>query len=176
MALNLEQKQAHVAELKEVVGTSVSAVAAEYRGLTVSEMTELRVSAREKGVFMRVFRNTVARRAVEDTDFACLQETLTGPIVLFFSREEPGAAARLLKDFEKKFEKLSVRALALDGQLLGADQLKAVASLPSYDEALAQLLSVMQAPITKFARTTSETYAQLVRVVSAVGDKKQADA
>lgn len=173
MPLNLEQKKAIVADLQNVVSNSISALVADYRGLTVSEMTELRTSARKAGVHLRIYRNTLARRAVEETNFACLTDALVGPVALLFAQEEPGAAARLVRDFVKSHENLEVRALAMDGQLLGPDQLKAVASLPSRDEALAQLLSVMKAPITKFVRTVREPYAQAVRVFGAVRDQKQ---
>jgi len=172
--LNLEQKQAIVAELSELAGKSISAVAADYRGLTVSEMTELRSVAREKGVVLRVYRNTLARRALKETSFACLEDAFVGPIVLLFSQEEPGAAARLLRDFIKKHENMEVRALAVDGQKLGSDQLEAVASLPSRDEAIALLMSVMQAPVTKLVRTLNEPVAQAVRVFGAIRDQKQA--
>lgn len=173
MTLKLDDKKAIVAELSELVGESISAAAADYRGLTVTEMTELRGNARKANVVMRIYRNTLARRAVQDTEFACLTEALTGPIVLFFSKEEPGAAARLIEDFAKKHDNLEVRGMSLgDGKLLGPEHLKAVASLPSRDEALATLMSVMQAPVTKLARTMSETYAQAVRVIKAVGDQK----
>lgn len=174
MTLNLEQKKAIVAELSEVAKNAISAAVADYRGLTVSEMTELRVSARQQGVKLRVYRNTLARRALDETDFACLREVLTGPTVLLFSQDEPGAAARLLSDFVKKYENLEVRALALDGQLLGPDQLKSVASLPSRTEALTQLAAVIQAPVTKMVRTFNEPVAQLVRVMGQIRDQKQA--
>ncbi len=174
MVLKLEDKKAIVAELTELATNAISAVAADYRGLTVSELTELRSNARKAKVTMRVYRNTLARRAVEGTHMACLIESLVGPIVLFFAHEEPGAAARLIRDFVKSHENLEVRALALDGQLLGPDQLKAVASLPSRDEAIAQLMSVMQAPVTKFVRTLKEPVAQTVRVIAAVRDQKEA--
>lgn len=174
MALTTEDKKAIVAELAEVVGSSVSAVAADYRGLTVSEMTELRRNARSSGVKMRVYRNTLARRAVEGTEFACLKEVLVGPIVLLFSVEEPGAAARILRDFMKAHKALEVRALAMGGALLAATQLEAVASLPSREEALTQLAAMLQAPVTQFVRTLKEPVAQFVRVMAAVRDKKQA--
>ena len=170
--LNLEDKKAIVAELSETAGCAMSAVAADYCGLTVSAMNALRKSARMNGVDMRVYRNTLARRALKDTEFACLSEVLTGPVVLFFSQEDPGAAARLIRDFES--DALTVRGLALGGQLLAADQLKAVASLPTRDEALAQLLSVMKAPVTKFVRTLNEPAAQAVRAFAAVADQKKA--
>jgi large subunit ribosomal protein L10 len=174
VTLRLEDKQAIVAELSEVVKNAVSAIAADYRGLAVSDMTDLHKSAREKGVHMRVYRNTLARRAIKETNFACLDEALSGPIVLFFSQDEPGAAARLIRDFIKQNETLEVKALAMDGQLLGPDQLKAVADLPSRDEALATLMSVMQAPVTKFVRTLNEPVAQFARVMGQIRDKKQA--
>lgn len=173
MALNLEQKKAIVSELNEVALKSISAVAAHYRGLTVSEMTELRKTAREKGVWLRVYRNTLARIALKETEFACLEDALVGPMVLLFSQDEPGSAARLLSDFVKKHEKLEVKALVLDGRLLGADQLKAVASLPSREEALAQLCAVLQAPVAKFVRTLNEPVAQVARVMGQIRDKKQ---
>lgn len=174
MVMKLDGKKAVVAELSEVVKNAVSAIAADYRGLTVAELTELRAASRKAGVLMRVYRNTLARRAFVDTEFACLIESLVGPIVLLFSNNEPGAAARILRDFMKAHEHLEVRALALGGQLLGADQLKAVASLPSRDEAIARLMSVIQAPVTQFVRTLREPVAQAVRVLAAVRDTKQA--
>ena len=174
MALALEDKKAIVAELTEVVDHSVSAVAADYCGLTVSEMTELRVKARSVGVKMRVYRNTLARRAIEGTEFACLKEVLVGPVVLLFSVEEPGAAAKILRDFIKVHKALEVRALAMSGVLLPADQLDAVASLPTLEEALTKLAFVIKAPVTQFVRTVREPVAELVRVVAAVRDKKQA--
>lgn len=174
MALNLEQKKVIVGELAVIVKSAISAVAADYRGLTVSQMTDLRTRARQQGVKMRVYRNTLARRAFEDTQFACLRDALVGPIVLLFSQDEPGAAARLLRDFIKDNERLEVRALALDGQLLGPDQLKSVASLPSRNEALASLAAVMQAPIAKMVRTFNEPVAQFARVLGQVRDQKQA--
>lgn len=174
MPLNLQDKKALVTEMTDIAKSAISVVAADYRGLTVDQMTQLRFNARSKGVTVRVFRNTLARRAFQDTEFACLNDALKGPIVLVFSHKEPGAAAKLVKDFAKENKTFEVRALAMDGVLLGADKLDAIASLPSRDEALAQLMSVMNAPVTKLARTLSETYAQVVRVVAAVGDKKQA--
>lgn len=174
VTLRLEDKQAIVAELNQVAMNAISAVAADYRGLAVSDMTDLHKNAREKGVHMRVYRNTLARRAVKETRFACLDEALSGPIVLFFSHDEPGAAARLIRDFVKTNDKLQVKALAMDGQLLGPEQLQAVAELPSRDEALATLMSVMQAPVTKFVRTLNEPVAQFVRCMGQIREQKQA--
>lgn len=174
MALNLEQKKAIVSELSEAVKHAVSAAAADYRGLTVTEMTELRSEARKRGIKTRVYRNTLARRALAETEFACLRDALVGPIVLFFSKDEPGAAAKLLVDYTKKFERLEVKALALDGQLLGPAQLQSVASLPSRHEALSQLAAVFLAPVTKFVRTVNEPVAQFARVMGQIRDQKQA--
>ncbi len=174
MALNFEQKKAKVAELSVIVGQAVSALAADYRGLTVSQMTKLRKKAREANVKMGVYRNTLARRAVQGTEYECLNEALVGPIVLFFSQEAPSSAARLVREFVKENDKLEVKALALSGELLPAQQLDAVASLPSRDEALAQLAAVMLAPITKLVRTLNEPVAQTVRVIAAIGDQKEA--
>ncbi len=173
MALNIEEKKASVGKITDIANRSVSVIAAEYRGLTVAQMTQLRVNARKHGIVLGVYRNTLARRAVEGTKFVSLQKALVGPIVLMFSQDEPSMAAKLARDFAKDNDKFVIRALVLEGHLLGPDQLKAVASLPSRNEALAQLMSVMQGPVVKLARTMSETYAQLVRAVAAVADKKR---
>ena len=167
MALQLEQKQQIVAEVNEV--------AADYRGLTVSEMTDMRSKARDNGVYLRVVRNTLAKRAVEGTDYACLDEVFVGPSLLAFSQEDPGSAARLLKDCAKEYEALEVKALAIGGEMLSADQIDRVAKLPTLDEARALLLAVMQAPVVKLARTLNEVPGKLVRTVAAVRDQKQAE-
>ncbi len=174
MALNFEQKKAIVAEMSDIASKALSVVVSDYRGLTVADMTELRKRAREANVNLRVIRNTLAKRALADTEFACLSEILTGPLVLALANDEPGAAARLIKDFTKDHEALEVKALALGGKLLSASELDVVASLPSRDEAIAILMSVMNAPISKFVQTCAESYAQLVRTVAAVRDKKEA--
>lgn len=173
MTLKLDAKVAIVEQLNELVSRSISIAAADYRGLSVAQMTELRNAARQVGLVLRVYRNTLARRAVKDTPFDCLQQALIGPIVLLFSQNEPGAPARLLQSFTKENKNLNVRALALGGKLYEAAQLQAIASLPSKEEALAQLMSVMLAPVTKLVRTLAEPYAQVVRVLAAIGDNKQ---
>lgn len=175
MALKLEQKQQIVAEVNEAAASALSAVVADYRGLTVAEMTEMRVKARETGVYMRVVRNTLARRAVEGTDYACLDETFVGPTLVAFSQEDPGSAARLIKDYAKEHSALEVKALSIGGELIAADQIDRVATLPTLDEARAMLLSVMLAPVTKLARTMNEVPAKVTRVVAAVKDQKQAE-
>jgi len=176
VALKLEQKQQIVAEVNEVAASALSAVVADYRGLTVAEMTDMRAKARESGVYLRVVRNTLAKRAVEGTDYACLDETFIGPSLLAFSQEDPGSAARLLKDYAKEIDALEVKALAIGGEMLGADQIDRVAKLPTLDEARAMLMSVMLAPITKLARTMNEVPGKLTRTVAAVRDQKQAEA
>lgn len=173
MALRLEDKKAIVAEVAEIAASSVSAVAADYRGLTVAQMTALRAKARSGGVYLRVVRNTLARRALENTEFACLSDELVGPLFLAFSKDDPGAAARLLRGAAKDYEKLTIKALALGGKLLSPDKLDSVADLPTYDQALSILLSVLQAPMTKLARTCAESYAQLARATAQVRDQKQ---
>ena len=174
MTLRLADKQAIVAEVGEVAKSALSAVTAEYRGLSVGEMSQLRVQARDSGVYLRVVRNTLARRALEGTGFACLQDTLVGPLLLAFSQQEPGAAARLIRTFAKQNEKLLVKALALDGQLLPVNDLDKLANLPTRDEAIATLMAVIKAPITKLVRTLAEPHAKLVRTVAAVRDQRQA--
>lgn len=174
MALTLETKQAMVAEVHAVAREAHSVVAAEYRGLTVSQITGLRAKARENGVYLRVVKNTLARRAVTGTPFECISGNLKGPLILAFSTEDPGAAARLVKEFAKGNEKLVPTLVSIGGQLLPATDLEKVASLPTRDEALSMLLGVLIAPITKFVRTLAEPHAQFVRAVAAVKDQKVA--
>ncbi len=176
MTLKLEGKKAIVAEVAEIAKQSTSAIAAEYSGLTVAQLTEFRSNARKANVRVRVVRNTLASRAFEGTQFACMQKALVGPLVLAFSKEDPGVVARLVRDFVKKCDKLKVKALAVEGQLLAPTDLNALASLPTRNEAIAQLMSVMQAPITKFVRTLAEPHGKLVRTIAALRDKKQASA
>ncbi len=174
MALNIEQKKAVVAEVAEVASIALAAVAAEYRGLTVEEMTELRVKAREGGVFLRVAKNTLVRRAVEGTEFECIQDSLTGPLLLAFSMEDPGAAARLVKDYAKSHDNLVAKLVAMGGQVYDASELDRLALLPTYDQGIAMLMGVMKAPIEKFVRTLAEPHTKLVRTFAAVRDARQA--
>lgn len=173
MALNLQSKQEIVAQVAEVAQQAICAIVVDYRGLTVGELTELRAKARKSGVHLQVVRNTLAKRALEGTEFVCLQEALGGPLLLAFSINEPSAAARLLKDFAKTHENLKVKALSIGGQLLAANQLEKVSQLPTKDEALSRLLSVLQAPISKLVRTLAEPQAKLARLFAAVRDQKQ---
>lgn len=172
--LNLEQKKAIVAEIAEVASNAHSAIAAEYTGLSVEKMTELRVKAREGGVYLRVVRNTLSRRALQGTDFECMTDDLTGQLVLAFSMEDPGAAARVVKDFAKENDQLQVKLVSIGGKMLTPGDINALASLPTYDQAVAMAMAVMKAPIEKFVRTLNEPHAKLVRTIAAVRDQKQA--
>ena len=174
MALRLEQKQAIVAEVGAEARKALSAVLADFRGLAVVDMTELRARARKEGVYLRVVRNSLARRAVEGTDYECLNEALEGPTLLALSLDEPGSAARLMKAYAKENEALEVKALAIDGTLLAASEIDRVAELPTRPEALSLLMSVMLAPMGKLARTLREVPGKLVRTLAAVGEANDA--
>ena len=174
MALNLEDKKALVAEVAEVAAHAQSVVAAEYRGLTVGQMTELRAKARRQGVYMRVVKNTLARKALAGTSFESVGPKLKGPLVLAFSKDDPGAAARVVKDFAKSNEKLVATLVSLGGQVLPGGEIDKVASLPTREQALSMLLGVLKAPIQKFVGTLAAPGNKLVRTVAAVRDQKQA--
>jgi large subunit ribosomal protein L10 len=171
MALRLEDKKLFVKEVNAVAGDSLSAVAAEYRGLTVSEMTALRKEARNAGVYLRVVKNTLARRAVEGTEFECMKDTLKGPILLAFSKDDPGAAARIIRSFSKDHEALKAISLSAGGHLLPASDLSKLAELPTLDQARSMLLGVMLAPVAKFVRTLAEPSAMLARTLAARGEQ-----
>lgn len=173
MALNLEQKKTIVKEVAEVAESAYSAVAAEYNGLSSDDMTKLRAKAREQNVYLRVVKNTLARRALEGTDFECMNDSLVGPLVLAFSQEDPGAAARVIKDFAKENEKLEVKLLSISGQLLAATELERLASMPTKDQAISMLMALMKAPVEKLARTLNEVPGKLTRTMAAVRDQKQ---
>jgi large subunit ribosomal protein L10 len=174
MALNIEQKKAVVAEVADVAKVALAAVAAEYRGITVEEMTQLRAKARETGVYLKVAKNTLVSRAVEGTEFECMQGSLTGPLLLAFSLEDPGAAARLIKDYAKSNDKLVTKLVVVGGEVYDASELGRLSSLPTYDQAIAILMGVMKAPVEKFVRTLAEPHTKLVRSFAAVRDAKQA--
>jgi large subunit ribosomal protein L10 len=174
MALRLEDKKALVSELNAVAGDSVTAIAAEYRGLSVEEMTELRKRARSAGVYLRVIKNTLARRAVAGTEFECMQSTLKGPILLAFSKEDPGAAARIIKDFAKEHNALQAVSLSAGGQLMPGSDLAKMAEMPTLDQARAMLLGVFVAPMSQLVRTLAEPAAMLARTMSARGKQEAA--
>ena len=174
MALNLEDKKAIVAEVSQAAAGALSAVIANYRGLTVTQMTNLRKQAREQGVYLKVVRNTLARIAVRGTEFECLHDALVGPTILALSIEDPGAAARLIKDYAKTNDKLEVKALAIGGVAYGAAEIDRLATLPTREQALGILAGTLQAPLSKFARTLNEVPSQIARVLAAVKDQKAA--
>jgi large subunit ribosomal protein L10 len=173
MPIGLKEKQAIVAEVNETASQALSAVMADYRGVSVDDMTALRKQAREAGVQVRVIRNTLAKRAFEGTEYECMNEVMLGPNILAFSLEDPGAGARVFKDFAKENADFEIKALSVGGKLLPADQIDALAKLPTRDEAIAMLMAVMQAPITKLARTLNDVPGKVTRVVAAVRDQKQ---
>ena len=174
MAMRLDDKVQLVKEVNAVAGESVTAVAAEYRGLTVAEMTELRKEARNAGVYLRVVKNTLARRAIKGTDFECMQDSLKGPLLLAFAKDDPGAAARIIKNFAKEHEALQAVSLSAGGQLLPGSDLAMLADLPTLDQARARLLGVMVAPMSKLVRTLAEPSAMLARTLGARGSQEAA--
>ncbi len=176
MPLGLKEKQAIVAEVNETASNALSAVMADYRGVSVEDMTELRKQAREQSVHVRVVRNTLAKRAFEGTEFECMNEVLLGPNIMAFSLEDPGAGARVFKDFAKENDEFEIRALSVGGKLLPVEQLDVLAKLPTRDQALAMLMSVMIAPVTKLTRTLNEVPSKVTRAVAAVRDQKQQEA
>ena len=173
MAIRLEDKQQIVSEVNQAASSALSAVLADYRGVSVEDMTALRKNARENKVYLRVVRNTLLKRAVADTEFECIQEVLVGPTVLALSQEDPGAAARVLKDFAKENDDFEIKALSVGGQLMDASQIDVLAKLPTLDQARSMLMSVMLAPVTKLARTMNEVPSKVTRAVAAVRDQKQ---
>ena len=173
MAIGLEDKKQIVSEVNQAASSALSAVIADYRGVNVGELTALRKTARENKVYLRVVRNTLLKKAVVDTEFECIQEVLVGPTILALSEEDPGAAARVLKDFAKENAEFEIKALSIGGKLMGAGQIDVLAKLPSYDQAISLLMSVMLAPVTKLARTVNEVPSKVTRAVAAVRDQKQ---
>ncbi|WP_432696869.1 50S ribosomal protein L10 [Marinobacterium sp. YM272] len=163
MALGLEDKKAIVAEVQEAAKNALSAVVADSRGVEVGDMTALRKQARDNGVWLKVVRNTLARRAVEGTDYECLSGNFVGPTIIAFSQEHPGAGARILKDFAKSNDKLELKAAAFEGAVV---DISVLASLPTYDEALAKLMSCMK----------EAAAGKLVRTLAAVRDQKEGEA
>jgi large subunit ribosomal protein L10 len=174
VALNLEGKKAVVAEVAEIASSAYSAVAAEYRGLSVSDMTALRVAARKENVYLRVVRNTLAKRAVEGTDFACMQEEMTGPLVYGFSMEDPGAVARVMGEFAKNNKQFEIKIVSLGGKLLPASDIAKLAKMPTKDQAISILMGTMKAPIEKFVRTLVAPTSKMVRTIAAIRDAKEA--
>jgi large subunit ribosomal protein L10 len=174
MPLNLEDKKALVTEVSAIAAKAQSVVAAENRGISVGQMTELRAKARAQGVYMRVVKNTLARKALAGTSFEVIGPKLKGPLVLAFSKDDPGAAARVVKDFAKANEKFVPTLVSLGGQVYPPKDLEKVASLPTKEQAIAQLMGLLKAPIQKLVGTLAAPQAKLVRTIAAVRDQKQA--
>ena len=173
MSLNLAQKKQVVEDVSAVVGNSQAAIVAEYRGMTVEQMKVLRREAHDNNVYVKVVKNTLLRRAVQDTDFACLDEHLVGPLA-FAASEDPVAVAKVLSKFAKEFDDLEIKIGSMSGSLLNEGEIKALAQLPSREELLAKLMGTMQAPIAKFVQTLNEVPTKFVRGVAAVRDQKEA--
>ena len=162
------------AELANVASTALSLVAAEYAGLTVGQLTELRKKARQTNVFVKVAKNTLVSRAVEGTDYACVKDALTGPMLYAFSKEDPGAAGRLIKEFAKANEKLVPKVVAIGGQMYPGSHVEKLASLPTREQALSILAGLMLQPATMLARVMAEPASQLARVLGKIGEQKTA--
>jgi len=173
LSLNLEEKKAVVAEISEQVSKAQSIILAEYRGLEVGDMTQLRAQARKSGVYLRVLKNTLVRRAVDGTAFSGLANAMVGPLVFGISAD-PVAAAKVLSDFAKANEKFVIKAGGMPNQVMDAKGIQVLATMPSREELLAKLLGTMQAPIAKFVRTLNEVPAGFVRGLAAVRNQKQA--
>ena len=173
MALNLEAKKAVVEQVNAVATNAVSVGVAEYRGLNVEQMTNLRNSAIDAKVSLRVVKNTLAKRALAETECECVASVLSGPVILGFSQEDPGAVARVFRDFIKSNESLVVKGLGVSGEFVDADQLKRIADLPTKDQAISMLMALMIAPTEKLARTLNEVPTKLTRVVAAIRDQQQ---
>ena len=171
MGLNLEQKQAVVSEIAAQLGSAQSVIVAEYRGLDVGAVTDLRSKARKSGLYLRVLKNSLARRAVKGTPFEKLSDQLTGPLIYGIS-QDPVAGARVFSAFAKDNEKLVIRAGAMPNLLMSLKDVKALAALPSREELLAKLLGTMQAPIVKFVQTLNEVPGKFVRTLAAVRDSQ----
>ncbi len=176
MALKRSDKEAIIADVNSQASEALSAVVADYRGLTVSEMTELRKQAREQSVYLKVVRNTLMKRAVSGTEFECLDASFVGPTLVAFSMEDPGAGARIFKEFAKDHDALEVRSLAVGGREYGPGDIDVLASLPTRDQALATLMQLLLEPVTQLVRGLNEVPTKVVRAISAVGDKKSESA
>jgi large subunit ribosomal protein L10 len=173
LGLNLEQKQTVVAEVAKQVAGAQAIVLAENRGMAVAAMTQLRARARASGVYFKVVKNTLVRRAVADTPFASLADKMVGPLAYGIGAD-PVAVAKVLNDFAKGNEKFVIAGGAMPGQLMSAKEISALASLPSREELIAKLLGTMQAPIVKLVRTMNEVPGKFVRTLAAVRDAKAA--
>ncbi len=173
MAINIEDKKQIVSEVNKAAASALSAVLADYRGVDVADMTALRKNARENKVYLRVVRNTLLKRAIAETELECIQEVLSGPTILALSNEDPGAPARVMKNFAEENDEFEIKALSVGGKLLEASQIDVLAKLPTLDQARSMLMSVMLAPATKLALVMNEVPSKVTRAVAAVRDQKQ---
>lgn len=173
MSLNLDQKKQVVEDVSAVVGNAQATVVAEYRGLTVEQMKVLRREAHENNVYLRVVKNTLLRRALQNTDHSCLNDLLVGPLA-FAASEDPVAVAKVVNKYAKQYDALQIKAGSMSGSLLSEGEIKALAQLPSREELLAKLMGTMQAPITKFVQTLNEIPTKFARGLTAVRDQKEA--
>ena len=167
MALKIGEKKVVVKEIAEIASTAQSAVAAEYRGLTVQQLSSLRSNARDLGVYVRVVKNNLVKIAIKDTSLECMDSSLKGPLIFAFSRDELGAAAKLVNDFKKDNDLLKPVAMAVNGELIDVEKLSQIAALPNRDQAISMLMAVMKLPIEKFVRTLSAPNVKLVQTLSA---------
>ena len=171
--MRIDDKKVAVEELQEIANKAVSAVAADYHGTSVSELTALRQEARESEVHLKVIRNTLAKKALSDTKFSCFEDLLVGPTMLAFSLEDPTSAAKLVNDFTKVNSKFAVKGLSLGDSLLELSKLSAIANMPSRDQALAQLAGLLNAPMSQFVTILNQVPSKLVRTLQAVKDQKE---
>ena len=167
MALKIGEKKVVVQEIAEIASTAQSAVAAEYRGLTVQQLSLLRSNARELGVYVKVIKNNLVKIAIKDTSLECMDSSLKGPLIFAFSKDELGAAAKLVNDFKKDNDLLKPVAMAVNGELIDVEKLSQIAALPNRDQAISMLMAVMKLPIEKFVRTLSAPNVKLVQTLSA---------
>tara|TARA_B100001778_G_C18279295_1_gene490191 strand:+ start:84 stop:611 length:528 start_codon:yes stop_codon:yes gene_type:complete len=171
VALNIGEKKDVVKEVYEIASTAQSAVAAEYRGLTVHELTALRNNARDLGVYVKVIKNNLAKIAIKDTSFECMDSSLKGPLIFAFSKEDLGSAAKLVNDFKKNNDLLKPVVVAVNGELVDVAKIGQIAALPNKDQAISMMMAVMKLPIEKFVRTLSATNVKLVQTLSAYKNK-----
>ena len=167
MALNISEKKDVVKEVSEIASSAQSAVAAEYRGLSVKELSELRNNARNLGVYVKVIKNSLAKIAIKDTNFECMDSSLKGPLIFAFSKEDLGSAAKLVNDFKKENNLLKPIVVAVNGELVDVEKLSQIAALPTKDQAISMLMSVMKQPVEKFVRTLAAPNTKLVQTLSA---------
>ena len=173
MSLSIEDKQSVVKELNTIASSSVSGAIADYSGLNVTEITELRTKAREAGVYLKVVKNTLSKRAFSDTSFECLVENLKGPIIIAFSEDDLASPARLFKNFSKEYEQLQTVGLAIEGNTFPVTDLGRIAQLPTKQEAYSTIANLLQAPIEKAVRTLKEIPSKFTRMAVAVKDNKE---